>query len=159
MSYCQEVKRTYFGENVIADCYLKGLSKGNGVLKYYFDDIWNVDGLILQPPMYTLGYYSEKKPYNVYCWFTESHKLVAYYFNIVDRTKLSPDIFEFRDLIVDVLVYPDLQFNVLDEDEIPKSIDHEVYDLIYKTKDYITNNLDRVISEIEREIKPFSSHS
>lgn len=158
MSYCQEVKRTYFGKTVIADCHLQYLGNGDGVLKYYFKDTWNVDGLILQPPMYTLGYYSEKKPYNVYCWFTKSHKLIAYYFNIVDQTKLRPDVFEFRDLIVDVLVYPNLQFSVLDEDEIPQNIDLEVYDLIYRAKDYIIHNLDEVISEVEREIKPFSSH-
>ena len=159
MNYCQEVIRTYFGENVIADCYLQQLGNGDGVLKYYFKDTWDVDGLILHPPMYTLGYYSEHKPYNVYCWFNESDKLVAYYFNIVDQTKLRSNVFEFRDLIVDVLVYPDLQFSILDEDEIPGNMDNGTADLIYNTKDYLINRLDKVIAEVERAIKPFSGQS
>lgn len=155
MKKCEEIKHTYFGERVIAHCYLCSLSEESGVLKYYFDDTWVVNGLILGPPMFTLAYYPDNKPYNVYCWFTDSNELIAYYFNIVDNTSLSPDLFSYQDLIVDLLVYPDLTYEVLDEDEIPENIDKETLDYINNAKSHILNNLSEVIHKVDQNIQPF----
>lgn len=155
MKKCKEIKHTYFGEEVTANCYLCDLTQGTGILKYYFEDTWVVNGLTLGPPMTTLAYYSDTKPYNVYCWFTEENEVIAYYFNIVENTSLSPDLFSYHDLIVDILVYPDLTYEVLDEDEIPKDINVNTLTYIEDTKSEIISNLSDIINKVNHHIKPF----
>lgn len=68
---------------------------------------------------YTRASYWFDRPYNVYRWFDANHQLVAAYFNIVGTTSFTNNILSFEDKIIDVLVLPDGQTFVLDEDELP----------------------------------------
>lgn len=154
MKRCKEIKTKYFGEEVVAECFLAHLHDGEGVLKYYFDRTWNVNGLQLEAPMYTLAYYSEKKPYNVYCWLSPENEVIAYYFNIVRGTTLTTHVFSYADLIVDVLVYPDQSFVTLDEDELPEDMDEVTYALIYQVRNEIIDNLPNILIEVNGFIVP-----
>ena len=87
--YCREVKYHYSGKVSRADCGLVHLSAGMAVLKYYFQNDWQVEGLELGPPMYTYAFYWEDCPYNLYLWYRADGKLDAAYFNVVDSVHLN----------------------------------------------------------------------
>ncbi|MCF7915004.1 MAG: GNAT family N-acetyltransferase [Spirochaetaceae bacterium] len=120
--YCQEVKYHYSGKVSKADCGLVHLSAGMAVLKYYFQKDWQVEGLELGPPMYTYAFYWEDCPYNLYLWYRADGRLDAAYFNVVDSVHLSRGQVEYRDLIVDVLLYTDGTQTVLDRHELTEVI-------------------------------------
>ena len=120
--HCREVKYHYSGKVTQADCGLVHLSAGMAVLKYYFQQEWQVEGLELGPPMYTYAFYWEDCPYNLYLWYRADGQLDAAYFNVVDSVHLSRGQVEYRDLIVDVLLYPDGTQSVLDRHELTEDI-------------------------------------
>ncbi len=120
--HCREVKYHYSGKVSEADCGLVHLSAGMAVLKYYFLDDWQVEGLALGPPMYTYAFYWEDRPYNLYLWYRADGRLDAAYFNVVDSVQMSRGQVEYRDLIVDVLLYPDGTQTVLDRHELTEDI-------------------------------------
>lgn len=70
----------------------------------------------------TYAYYWIDRPYNLYIWFRNQTYIGAYY-NIVGATTITADMVQFDDWIVDVLVLPNGQCFVLDEDELPCSLD------------------------------------
>ena len=104
---CREVKYHYSGKVSEAECGRVHLEEGMAVLKYYFCSKGKVEELHLGPPMYTYAFYWEDRPYNLYLWYRADGRLDAAYFNVVDSVKLSSGQVEYRDLIVDVLQYPD----------------------------------------------------
>lgn len=117
-SQCREVKYHYNGKVSEAECGRVFLEEGMAVMKYYFRTEWKVDELHLGPPMYTFAFYWEDSPYNLYLWYRADGSLDAAYFNVVDSVKLGRGQVEYRDLIVDVLLYPEGSWTVLDRHEL-----------------------------------------
>ncbi|MFP3326281.1 DUF402 domain-containing protein, partial [Planococcus sp. SIMBA_160] len=60
--------------------------------------------------------------YNLYFWRNDQGKELGSYFNIVGDTRFNGQLVMFEDLIVDLLVLPNGDFFVLDEDELPESL-------------------------------------
>ena len=127
---CREVKYHYSGRVSEAACGRVYLEEGMAVLKYYFRREWQVEELQLGPPMYTFAFYWEDQPYNLYLWYRADGSLDAAYFNVVDSVKLSRSRVEYRDLIVDVLLYPDGSRSVLDRHELTDDMPAELLDYI-----------------------------
>ena len=127
---CREVKYHYNGKVSEAECGRVHLEEGMAVLKYYFRSEWKVEELHLGPPMYTFAFYWEDRPYNLYLWYRADGSLDAAYFNVVDSVKLSAGLVEYRDLIVDVLLYPDGSRTVLDRHELTDDMPGELMDYI-----------------------------
>lgn len=127
---CKEVKYHYSGKVWHGDCGRVHLEQGMAVLKYYFLSEWKVEDLHLGPPMYTYAFYWEDRPYNLYLWYRADGSLDAAYFNVVDSVKLSRGQVEYRDLIVDVLLYPDGSRTVLDRHELTDDMPGELLEYI-----------------------------
>lgn len=70
-----------------------------------------------------LGFFWEDRPYNVYYAIDAQGALLVCYINLSDRTTITPEKVVWRDLIVDVVITPDGQCRVLDEDELPPDLD------------------------------------
>jgi predicted RNA-binding protein associated with RNAse of E/G family len=84
-------------------------------------------------------------------WFDKS--ITAYYFNIADSIYLSRQKFVWRDLVVDVLVLPNGFIKVLDEEEIPLSIDKSLKDYIESGKKTILQNYKTIIQEANKMLE------
>lgn len=143
--HCREVKYHYSGKVSEADCGLVHLSAGMAVLKYYFQRDWQVEGLELGPPMYTYAFYWEDRSYNLYLWYRADGRLDAAYFNVVDSVRLSRGQVEYRDLIVDVLLYPDGSQTVLDRNELTEDIPSGLLEYIKAGEEDIIADLPEVV--------------
>lgn len=72
---------------------------------------------------YTIAYYWEDRPYNLYFWRDHRGNYLGSYFNIVRNTVISDGMVSFEDLIIDILVLPNGEYFILDEDELPDSLE------------------------------------
>jgi predicted RNA-binding protein associated with RNAse of E/G family len=123
MKLCKEKKRHLSGAEVIFECELVALDDRFGILKYVIDRQWQVQSLTLRPGTVTYAFYWVDRPYNLYWWLDESGETVGHYFNLADSVGLSAQEFVWRDLVIDILVLPSGQARVLDEEEVPASLD------------------------------------
>jgi len=144
---CKEKKRLLSGTEVTYDCELVALSDRLGILKYSIDQQWQVGSLILQPGAVTYGFYWPDRSYVLYKWLSEDGDVLGDYFNIADSVMLSAQEFSWRDLVVDILVLTTGQIEVLDEDEMPESLDEELRDYIESVKQMLLRNYPAVIME------------
>jgi uncharacterized protein len=83
----------------------------------------NQSSLTIPEGSYTLAYYWKDRPYNVYIWRDHRGAYLGSYFNIVRNTNINNEVVSFEDLIIDVLVFADGRASVLDEEELPVSIE------------------------------------
>ena len=145
--FCKEKKRLLSGTEVTYDCELVALSDRLGILKYSIDQQWQVGSLILRPGTVTYGFYWPDRSYVLYKWLSEDGDVLGDYFNIADSVMLSAQEFSWRDLVVDILVLTTGQIEVLDEDEMPESLDEELRDYIESVKQMLLRNYPAVIME------------
>lgn len=54
-----------------------------------------------------------------------------------------------------MVVYPDLSFTILDDDQVSAGLEQSTFDCIEKSKTYIISHLKRAISSINEKILPF----
>jgi predicted RNA-binding protein associated with RNAse of E/G family len=148
---CKEVKRLLAGDEVIYECELIHIEEDFGILKYIFNKEFKIEDIIIHSGTVSYGFYWMNKPYNLYMWFDKS--ITAYYFNIADSIYLSRQKFVWRDLVVDVLVLPNGFIKVLDEEEIPLSIDKSLKDYIESGKKTILQNYKTIIQEANKMLE------
>ena len=147
MKLCTEKKRLLSGTEVTYDCELVALSDKLGILKYSIDRQWQVGSVTLQPGAVTYGFYWPDRPHVLYKWLDKSGDALGDYFNIADSVILSEQEFSWRDLVVDILVLPTGQVEVLDEDEIPEYLDEELRHYIESAKRMLLRNCQEVAAE------------
>jgi hypothetical protein len=114
-----EVKRTLAGETKTYACRAAELASDHAVLLYTLERPGAVAGLTLPAGTLTVAYYWADRPYNVYHWISPDGTTLAYYFNLSGPPRIGDARLEWEDLEVDVLVTPDAQARVLDEDRVP----------------------------------------
>jgi len=114
-----EVKRTLHGEERTYACRAVECSPDRAVLLYTLPRAGRVGGVTLPAGTLTVAYYWAARPYNVYHWVGPDGATLAYYFNLSGPARITGDRLEWEDLEVDVLVLPDGQPQVLDEDRVP----------------------------------------
>lgn len=98
---------------------------------------------------YTIAYYWMDRPYNLYFWRDEKGNYIGAYFNIVRNTKAADKIIVFEDLIIDVLVLPNGEYFILDEDELPEPLEKFENGYVQKA----LNSLLDVMSELIQNVK------
>lgn len=116
-----EVKRTLSGEERAYLCQAIHLGPARAVLLYALPGPRQVAGLALPAGTVTVAHYWADRPYNVYHWIGPPGETLAYYFNLSGPVRIGAGRVEWEDLEVDVLVTPDRQVRVLDEDRVPGS--------------------------------------
>lgn len=74
-----------------------------------------------EPGDILIEYFSLERPYNAFATFRPSGELVGWYSNVTYPTQIEDDEIRWHDLWVDVLLLPDGEVVVVDEDELAES--------------------------------------
>ena len=106
--------------------------------------------LVLRKGTVTVGHFWTDRPYNVYHWL-DGGRTVAFYVNIATDTTIEPALITYLDLVVDVLIRPSGALEVLDEDDLPASIEPPYRLAIAKALETCVTEGRRLTAEIERE--------
>ena len=120
--HCKEVKYRYNGDTSEYLCERLYYNGDFGVLRYVIDRSYAVGGISLEPGTVTNAFYWKDRPYNIYRWISPEGCKYADYFNIVDMVELKPEIFSYRDLIIDVIVTLQGIPEIMDREEIPDTM-------------------------------------
>src|SRR5437867_11889569 len=108
--------------------------------------------LVLRKGTVTVGHFWTDRPYNVYHWL-DGGRTVALYLSIATDTTIEPTLIAYRDLVVDVLFRPSGALEILDEDELPPSIEPRYRLAIAKALETCITEGRRLSAEIERETR------
>ncbi|PGC90848.1 DUF402 domain-containing protein [Bacillus toyonensis] len=110
--------------------------------------------LTIQKGSYTIAYYWEDRPYNLYVWRDKEENYVGAYFNIVKNTQIIEEVVSFEDLIIDIMVLPNGEYFILDEDELPEPLGNfeggYVKKALYGLKEIIQKELPQIVLETAR---------
>lgn len=117
-----ERKIRYDGTTAEYECQLLHQQDDRIVLSYKVPQTFSISGLTIPSGSYTMGFYWKGKPYNLYLWRDPIGTYLGAYFNIVKNTVISENMVAYEDLIIDLLVLPDGEFSVLDEEELSQSL-------------------------------------
>ena len=108
--------------------------------------------LVLRKGTVTVGHFWTDRPYNVYHWL-DGGKTIALYVSIATDTTITPAAIAYRDLVVDVLIRPSGALEILDEEELPPSIEPRYRLAIAKALETCVTEGRRLSAEIERETR------
>ena len=148
MPICIEKKLLLSGETQIYPCDLVRLDNGFGILRYVVDRVYTVAGIRLAPGDVTYAFYWTDRPYTLYTWNPDANGTIVYYFNIADSIVHSRNEFSWRDLVLDILVDGSGEKHVLDEDEIPPSLEPGLREYIDASKMTVLSNGDDILNEV-----------
>ncbi|UNP78994.1 DUF402 domain-containing protein [Bacillus nitratireducens] len=122
-----ERKIRYDATTVDHVCLLVEAQQGKIVLfhevQYSFTMTANETQLTIPKGSYTTAYYWENCPYNLYIWRDSAGQYLGSYFNIVKKTYITNELVSFEDLIMDIMVLPNGEYFILDEEELPEPLD------------------------------------
>ena len=115
-----EVKHRQDGKIDRTACSIVAEDRDHAFLYHRLKESWQVGPIDLTPPLFTLAYYPNSKSYNIYWWVDDNGTPVAAYFNIVssDGFWLRDGELHFEDRVLDILMTPDGQTTLLDEEEL-----------------------------------------
>ena len=124
------------------------------LVRYVTDQERPLEGtdLVLRKGTVTVGHFWTDRPYNVYHWL-DGGKTIGLYVNIATDTTIDPTTIAYRDLVVDVLIRPSGALDILDEDELPPSIEPRFRLAIAKAIETCVTEGRRLTAEIERETR------
>jgi len=150
-----ERKTRLDGSVVDYACETLALEPGRrAVVRYVSEQDRPIEGtdLVLLKGTVTVGHFWTDRPYNVYHWLDQG-KTVAFYVNIATDTTIDAAAIAYRDLVVDVLIRPSGAIEILDEDELPPSIEPRFRLAIAKALETCVTEGRRLSAEIERETR------
>jgi len=155
MPSCLETKFSLTGETTNYLCELLHFEKGFGILRYIIDREYDIYGVKLSPGDETIALYWEDRLYTLYIWHRKASSQPIYYFNIADRVSLTPDEFIWRDLVVDILV-DERGVHVLDEHELPASLDPLLSRSIQTAKSLLLNDHRAIIAAADDAVQRYA---
>jgi uncharacterized protein len=149
-----EVKRTLDGSVIEYPAELLLTEEERAVLLYRLDEAEVVAGGRITLPAGTLsfGYFWLKRPYNVY-HFTYAGDTLVYYVNIGRVRSLDEAQVVWDDYAVDVLAFPDRTVEVLDEDEVPETVEQAIREFIDEAKSVVLAELDAIVAAVDAETR------
>ena len=124
------------------------------LVRYVSDRDRPIEGtdLVLRKGTVTVGHFWTDRPYNVYHWL-DGNRTVALYVNVATDTTITTAAIDYRDLVVDVIIRPSGAIEILDEDELPPSIEPRYRLAIAKAIETCVTEGRRLSAEIERETR------
>jgi len=108
---------------------------------------------------YTTAYYWENRPYNIYFWRDEQGKELGFYFNIVGKTRFNGQLVMFEDFIIDLLVLPNGDVFVLDEDELPESLAAFEHGSVHRALEGVMASLESILDQVRTDASERYDHS
>ena len=151
----KERKTRLDGSVVEYDCEPLVVEEGRrAVVRYVTERDRVIEGtdLVLRKGTVTIGHFWTDRPYNVYHWL-DGGRTVAFYVNIATDTTIEQALIAYLDLVVDVLIRPSGALEVLDEDDLPASIEPRYRLAIAKALETCVTEGRRLTAEIERETR------
>lgn len=150
-----ERKIRYDGTIAEYDCKLLEKSGQHAVLHYDITQSFSIQKgdteLVVPDGSYTTAFYWQDKNYNVYVLRDELSNYLGSYFNIVNNTQIADAVVSYEDLIIDLLVLPEGNYYILDEDELPEPLDIIENGLVLQTLQSLIESLDSVLHSIIQE--------
>lgn len=144
-----EVKEKLSGERHEFASALLALAADEAVSLYTLPRDGQLGGVPLVAGTRCLGHFWADRPYNVYHAVDELGRAILFYINLSDRTVITPEAIHWRDLIVDLLITPDGQCLVLDEDELPPDLDPALLATIEAARDDLVRDHPALVVELE----------
>jgi hypothetical protein len=77
--------------------------------------------LVFEPDDVFIEYFALDAPFNAFALFGRDEELKGWYCNVTEPTRVEGSRVSWRDLYLDVIVYPDGRQLLLDEDELEES--------------------------------------
>ena len=151
---CVETKSLLSGRVQSFPCDLVEFGGDSGIILYRIAKPATVGRAALFPGCLSYGLFSSAHPFVTYCWFTGDMKEIAWYVNVADSVTLTRDEFRWRDLVVDVIVYTDGAFDVLDEEELPPDLDGALLERIHVTTTSIILKREAIVAECRWRLRP-----
>ncbi|MGQ0551186.1 MAG: DUF402 domain-containing protein [Armatimonadota bacterium] len=112
-----EIKRTLDGREHRFHCTLLTRTSGWLAIRYVTTEPARVGDLALPAGTETIGHFWPDRPYTAYHWFDGDGRTLGIYLNAATEVELGPHEVRWRDLALDLLVWPDGHVEVLDDDE------------------------------------------
>ena len=153
-----EVKRTLDGKVTRYPAEPLLVDHERAVLLYRIDVSEPIAGgrLTLVPGTLSFGYFWFDRPYNVY-HFRHAGETLLHYVNIGRFRSINEAELRWDDYAVDILGFPDRSVEILDEDEVPQTIDQSIGNFITGATARVLAELDTIIDSVERETQSFES--
>lgn len=120
-------------------------------IKKSFSMVTDQKELTIPKGSYTFAYYWADKPYNLYFWRDTKGNYLGAYFNIVRNTTITENMVSFEDLIIDILVLPNGEFFILDENELPEPLHCFEDGYVYRVLNSLINVIDILIQNVNLE--------
>ncbi|MFL0437282.1 MULTISPECIES: DUF402 domain-containing protein [Bacillus] len=117
------------------------------------------DTLTIPKGSYTTAYYWKDRPYNMYFWRDDQGEELGSYFNMVGHTWFNGQLVMFEDLIVDLLVLPNGDFFVLDEDELPESLADFEQGSVRRALEAVMASLESILDQVRADADGKYHHS
>lgn len=121
-----EIKTTLDGRRKEFRCRLLEREPDSAVVLFVSDRAYQVADLALPAGTITFGHFWTLRPYNAYHWLSPEGATLAHYYNLATSTEIEDATLRWRDLAIDVLVRPGAPAEILDEHEVPATIDPSV---------------------------------
>ncbi len=153
---CIEMKQTLSGAIQQFTCELVALEDTYGILRYRIAKRATAGDIVLLPGTVTYGVYWIERPYNVYWWRNPQGDTLAFYCNIADSTRLSAAEFHWRDLTIDILILPDGEIAVLDQEQLPEDLTRPLRNYIDSAKQHVIKNARRITEEVQELVERHS---
>jgi predicted RNA-binding protein associated with RNAse of E/G family len=124
------------------------------VVRYVSGEDRAIEGtdLVLKKGTVTIGHFWADRPYGVYHWL-EGTRTIAFYVNVATDTTIEDSTVAYIDLVIDVLLRPGGAIEILDEEELPPTLDPRYRLAIAKALEVCVTEGRRLIAEIERETR------
>ncbi|WP_251555542.1 DUF402 domain-containing protein [Neobacillus muris] len=123
-----------------------------------FTMIANQNKLTIPKGSYTLAYYWKDRPYNLYIWRDKTGNYLGSYFNIVKNTYMTDKLVSFEDLIIDIMVLPNGDYFILDEDELPEPLNQFENGFAHQALNSLTDTIDILLSQTISETESTFKH-
>lgn len=157
-----ERKIRYDSKVVDHHCKQLNVQKHSAVLFHIIEEsftmIANQTRLTIPKGSYTIAYYWKSRPYNLYFWRDNKGNYLGSYFNIVKNTRINNDLVSFEDLIIDIMVLPNGEYFILDENELPESIENFENGFVKQALSTLIKSLNVILSNTISESKEIYKH-
>ncbi|EPC8417801.1 DUF402 domain-containing protein [Bacillus wiedmannii] len=154
-----ERKIRYDGTTVDHACLLIEAQRDKIILyhevQYSFTMAANDMKLTIPKGSYTIAYYWANRPYNLYIWRDKNGMYLGSYFNVVKNTQITGEVVSFEDLIIDIMVLPNGEYFILDEDELPEPLGNFEDGYVKEALYALTGNIQELLSAIILETNTF----
>jgi len=150
-----ETKHYYDGRTKTFECECLEKTDTRLIVLHIVEADTPVGSLIIPKGTISFGVFWLDRPYNTYIWVHPSGEIAGYYFNISDSTAFHETKFEWRDLIVDVLVLPSGEVELLDHDELPPNAPAWLIDRISDAEHLIVSRLDEIVGKLAAIVREF----